>query len=117
MPTFTVRFNDVKLLIQPAPLNCVFSFLALALMFFIVRCLLTARHIIEGLFAVWFSCYSNMEIFISTKNMLLAAGFVVLQNLWLPNRARGSSRAQEGSAPADEKEEILWGWHCGGVTG
>ena len=44
------------------------------------------------------------------------AGFVVLQDLWLPNRAGGPSGAQEGSTSADEEEEIFWRRHCGSVT-
>lgn len=34
-------------------------------------------------------------------------GAVVLQDFWVPNRAGGTSGAQEGCSTADEEEEVL----------
>lgn len=44
-----------------------------------------------------------------------AAGAVLLQDFWVPDRAWGPPGPQEGPAPADEEEEVLWRRHCGSV--
>ena len=51
------------------------------------------------------------------KQTACFAGPVVLQDLWLPNRAGGTAGAQEGCSTTDEEEEVLWGRHSGCLIG